>query len=83
MGAALAALLEKAQVPRLVTHQIAGILNVEADWLSRPAKQTTEPMLPGLLKVRDWPKVEFSRLGKHPELWGKDSDQQWCVFEHL
>ena len=35
-------------MPRLVPHHIAGKLNVEADWLSRPDQQLKTPVPPRL-----------------------------------
>ena len=91
MGAALSSLLEKAQVPKLTTHHLPGVLNVEADWLSRPDKQVTMAKVKALegVKIRDLQSCSFAKIcslpspGKHPELWGKGTEQQWGVFEHL
>ena len=52
VGAALSAFLEKAQVPKLVTHHVAGVLNTEADWRSRPSKPAEDPVPAALRGVK-------------------------------
>ena len=91
IGAYLAFFCEMTNIPRIVGHHVPGILNVEADWLSRPTKQSDTPM-PGMLqgvKIRRKEAVDFAAIspcplpGTHPEMWGGSSYQLHQVFECL
>ena len=80
---------EKWQMPRLVPHHIAGKLNVEADWLSRPDQQLKNPVperLQGLTvgslaheQVFDH---ELPPPGVNKRLWGASRELN-AAFEHL
>ena len=55
LGACLAWNLEVSGIRSLVGHHLAGALNTEADWLSRPEKQsdTSAPTILAEIKVKD------------------------------
>ena len=89
VGGELALCMEKWQMPRLVPHHIAGKLNVEADWLSRPDQQLKIPVperLQGLTvgsltheQVFDH---ELPPPGVNKHLWGASRELN-AAFEHL
>ena len=90
VGAALSLKLESLHIPKLQVHHLAGVLNVEADWLSRPEKQ--EAQMPAALagiKIRKLERLNLGTLGslplpgKHPQVWGAASEQLSAVFDFL
>ena len=77
IGAYLAFFCEMTNIPRIVGHHVPGVLNVEADWLSRPIKQCDEPVPAKLqgVKIRRKEAVNFAAIspfplpGTHPDMW--------------
>ena len=89
IGGELALFMEKWQMPRLVPHHIAGKLNVEADWLSRPDLQMKEPvpqrlhgMTVGSLTQEQIFVHELPPPGVNRHLWGEGPELNGA-FEHL
>ena len=89
VGGELALCMERWQMPRLVPHHIAGKLNVEADWLSRPDLQTKEPVpqrlhgvTVGSLTHEQVFDHELPPPGVNKHLWGS-SPEISGAFEHL
>ena len=90
LGACLAWTLEVGGVFSLVGHHLAGALNTEADWLSRPQKQLDmeAPTTLAGLKVKDisvnlaaW--FPFASPAGDAALWGADTNNVRSVFESL
>ena len=77
LGACLSISLEEASVERVKTMHIPGAANLEADWLSRPSKWSTEPVPTRLRNVniaklegRDPDFWDLPTPGQQPDLWG-------------
>ena len=89
VGGELALCMERWQMPRLVPHHIAGKLNVEADWLSRPDLHLKVPVperLHGLSVGSLTQEMIFDHElplpGVNRHLWGKSPELNGA-FEHL
>ena len=90
LGACLAWDLELNNIFKLVGHHLAGFLNVEADWLSRPSKQQSEDRPESIrsMKVKtvtpdlsSW--FPFPSPGGQASLWGSSTENVHSVFAHL
>ena len=77
-------------IVKLVGHHLAGALNDEADWLSRPSKQSTHEAPKALvgLKVKDiavnlaaW--YPFANPAEDLSPWGSGTSNVHSLFESL
>ena len=79
LGAELALILERLKVMDVSTMHIPGVLNLMADWLSRPHMRAEKPETLEKVKMRAAKefKFELPTPGEHPGLWGGQPCEAW------
>ena len=89
VGAEMAAVMEVNNLQDFVIHHLAGRLNVEADFLSRPDKMKKVDPPPGLKDVKVRPlqtawmlESKLPPPGVDPSVWGKEP-QSFMAFDSL